>query len=61
MSDVLAMLERQARWQRGRTGLPWEEKLRMALVMREALLLLRGSADIDSTSGGTSGEPVESA
>ena len=32
-----ARLVRQAEWQRQRSRLPWEEKLRQAVVMRESL------------------------
>ncbi|MFH1108352.1 MAG: hypothetical protein V1790_04020 [Planctomycetota bacterium] len=41
MLDVKSMLERQAAWQRRRAGLPWAEKLRMAVIMRNAQLALR--------------------
>ncbi len=36
-------LERQAAWQRGRSTLSWEEKLKMSLVMRETQQALRKS------------------
>jgi hypothetical protein len=38
-----AMLERQAIWQRGRAALPWEEKLRISLRMRDSLTAFRRS------------------
>jgi hypothetical protein len=38
---VKVLLERQAAWQRGRASLSWEEKIRQALVMREAQRSLR--------------------
>lgn len=41
--EVMALLERQAAWQRSRAALPWAEKLRMSVVMREALIAMRGS------------------
>ena len=41
MDDVRAMLDRQAAWQRSRAQLPWEEKLRMALVMRDAVKMMQ--------------------
>ncbi len=42
MDDELkARFARQAAWQRSRAKLPWEEKLRQALVLREAALQLR--------------------
>jgi hypothetical protein len=40
---VKDLLERQAAWQRSRSSLSWEEKLRQSLVMREAQLSLRGA------------------
>jgi hypothetical protein len=40
---VKDLLERQAAWQRNRSSLPWEEKLRQSLVMREAQRSLRGA------------------
>jgi len=39
---VKELLDRQAAWQRSRATLPWEEKLRMALVMRECQRAMRG-------------------
>ncbi len=56
MHDVHAMLERQAAWQRSRAKLPWEEKLRMALAMRETKRVLRQSADSDGD-GDVADEP----
>jgi hypothetical protein len=41
-TEVKALLERQAAWQRGRAALPWAEKLRMSVAMREALVAMRG-------------------
>jgi hypothetical protein len=38
---VKDLLERQAAWQRCRSSLSWEEKLRQSLVMREAQRSLR--------------------
>ena len=40
--EVKALLERQAAWQRSRAALPWAEKLRMSVAMREALIAMRG-------------------
>jgi hypothetical protein len=40
--QVKDLLLRQASWQRSRAALPWEEKLRMCLVMREVQRALRG-------------------
>jgi len=45
MTDVRRLFERQAEWQRARRGLSWPEKVRMAEVMREAILMLRGKLD----------------
>ena len=36
MLDLRAMLERQAVWQRKRANMPWETKLRMAVILRHA-------------------------
>ncbi len=33
---VRELLEQQAAWQRAQAALPWEEKLRRSLIMREA-------------------------
>ncbi len=41
MTTLRETLERQARWQRERAQLSWPEKIRLAEVMREALLVLR--------------------
>jgi len=35
MTDTRKLLERQAAWQRGRMGLTWSEKIRMAEAVRE--------------------------
>ena len=43
MNDLEQMFERQAAWQRSRSNLPWAEKLRLSVVMRESLLALRQS------------------
>ncbi len=48
MHDNRAMLERQSAWQRSRAGLPWEEKLRMALAMREVKRALQRSAKAEA-------------
>ncbi|HNR94678.1 MAG TPA: hypothetical protein PKM67_05300 [Kiritimatiellia bacterium] len=36
MTDVNKMFKKQAAWQQARTELPWAEKLRQSLVLREA-------------------------
>ena len=41
MSDASAELARQAAWQKARRDLPWPEKVRMVLVMRESIAALR--------------------
>ncbi len=43
MSDVRALLEKQARWQKERQALSWPEKIRMAEKIRESVLALRQS------------------
>jgi len=50
MNDLEQMFERQAEWQRSRSKLPWAEKLRLSVVMRESLLGLRRSANNGSNS-----------
>ena len=39
--ELKSLLERQAAWQRARADRPWLEKLRAAVVLREAARLLR--------------------
>jgi hypothetical protein len=41
MTTLREVFERQAKWQRERAQLSWPEKIRLAEVMREALLVLR--------------------
>ena len=41
MSDAHAELARQAAWQKARRDLPWPEKVRIVLVMRESVAALR--------------------
>jgi len=43
MSELTAMLERQAAWQHARAGMSWTEKLRLAGVLRKAAVALRAS------------------
>jgi len=40
-ADVQALLERQAEWQRSRASMPWGEKLRMAVALRQSVLSFR--------------------
>lgn len=41
MSDSSVELDRQAAWQKARRDLPWPEKVRMVLVMRESIAAFR--------------------
>ena len=41
MTTLREIFARQAKWQRERAQLSWPEKIRLAEVMREALLVLR--------------------
>ena len=41
MSEIQALLERQARWQKTRRALSWPEKIRMAEMVRESVRELR--------------------
>jgi hypothetical protein len=43
MSEIQALLERQARWQKSRQALSWPEKIRMAESIRESARLLRAA------------------
>ena len=43
MSEIQALLERQARWQKTRRALSWPEKIRMAERVRESVRQLRRS------------------
>jgi len=38
MTEIIALLKRQAEWQRSLRGLPWPEKLRMAAALRASVL-----------------------
>ena len=54
MSDAHAELARQAAWQKARRDLPWPEKVRIVLVMRESVAALRRtwpSTRVDSPEG----------
>ncbi len=46
MAEPGADLERQAAWQRSRRDLTWPEKMRLALIMREAALVLRDARSV---------------
>ena len=41
MSEIQALLERQARWQKTRRALSWPEKIRMAERVRESARQVR--------------------
>jgi hypothetical protein len=41
MTDVAALLARQARWQKSRASLPWPEKVRIAEQLREDVAAMR--------------------
>ena len=43
MKDLEDLFKHQAEWQREQADLPWAEKLRLSVVMREAVLALRRS------------------
>ncbi len=45
MSEIQELLERQARWQKGRQALSWEEKIRMAESVRESVRQLRANVE----------------
>jgi hypothetical protein len=49
-------LDRQAAWQRARAAESWAEKLRTAVILREALLALRKPP---ASSPGETGKPKE--
>jgi len=40
MTDMESLFVRQAAWQRSRAGLSWGDKLRQAVILREAQLAL---------------------
>ena len=41
MINLEELFERQAEWQRDQANLPWAEKLRLSVIMRETLMALR--------------------
>ena len=64
MSDASAELARQAAWQKARRDLPWPEKVRMVLVMRDSVAALRrtwppsqGSAEVGEAIGSETSSP----
>ena len=44
MSEIKRLLERQARWQKGRKALSWPEKIRMAKQMQALAVCWRSIA-----------------
>jgi hypothetical protein len=50
MNDLDELFRRQAEWQREQANLPWTEKLRLSVIMREALIALRRSRHDDGSS-----------
>ena len=44
MTDIKALFERQARWQKSLRDLPWPEKIRMAAKLRKSIPELRKGA-----------------
>lgn len=52
MIDVKQLLIRQAQWQQARARLSWEEKVRMAEAVREAVQQLQDSAKAPKTQKG---------
>ncbi|MBN2448974.1 MAG: hypothetical protein JXR77_01210 [Lentisphaeria bacterium] len=55
--EIKALLVRHAEWQRHRSRLSWEEKLRQAVAMRESL---RSYVRIGSVAGHSGQTPAES-
>jgi hypothetical protein len=56
MREVQKLLERQARWQKGRAALSWPEKIRMAEAIRESVRALRkGAAGLPKPDRDTAG------
>ena len=51
MSEIQALLERQARWQKTRRMLPWPEKIQMAERIRESVRQLRAARKVDPAAG----------
>ena len=41
MNDLKNLFGQQAEWQRAQANLPWAEKLRLSVIMREALLAFK--------------------
>ena len=52
MDALPQALNRQAAWQRSRSKLPWAEKLRQAVAMRESLRGFAKAAPAASRAGG---------
>ena len=51
-SDLKRTLDRQAAWQRARSKESWAQKLRTAVIMRQALLAFRRPAAVPAEAPG---------
>ena len=54
-NELRKLFQRQAEWQESRQGLSWEEKMKIALIMRRELEIFSGKdpRDEDSAEGRT--------
>ena len=43
LDEIKRLLERQSRWQSARRNLPWPEKLRLVVALRESVQELRSA------------------
>lgn len=59
MTDIAALLERQARWQKSRAKLSWPEKIRIAERLRDDIEKLRTNRP-DAKSGANHPESGQS-
>ena len=60
MMDLEELFERQAEWQREQANLPWAEKLRLSVVMRDTLIDLKWPLNRYSTSRDSDGQSKHS-
>jgi hypothetical protein len=56
MREIQEMLERQAKWQKERAKLSWEEKIRMVEAVQESVRQLRASYVRNESSSQQQGE-----
>ena len=57
MSDISELLRRQTEWQRSLCLLPWPEKIRMAVRLRESVKAMRGlKVRLQTARGGNAGD-----